>query len=180
MSLPWRRRGNPSPFKTLIDAAILIVLLVAALVAARQSGVMDLAAGLYQAADGDSLRRDGTSVRLYGIDAPELAQLCRDGRGLDYPCGREAMKALAGLIRGRDIACTMLDQDRYGRAVALCKAGEIDINGEMVRLGWALAYRRHSSTYVNYENEARKARRGIWQGRFESPETWRERNPRED
>ncbi len=159
---------------------ILIALLVAALVAARQSGVMDLAAGNYQAADGDSLRRDKTSVRLHGIDAPELAQHCRDGRGLDYPCGREAMKALAGLVRGRDIQCTMLDEDRYGRAVAVCRAGGTDLNGEMVRLGWATAYRRHSSAYVTSENEARKAKRGIWQGRFEPPETWRERNPRED
>ena len=90
------------------------------------------------------------------------------------------MKALADLIRGREVECTMLDQDRYGRAVAVCKSGGIDINGEMVRLGWATAYRRHSSAYVALENEARKARRGIWQGRFQSPEAWRERNPRED
>lgn len=178
MSLPGRRGGTRPPLKSLFDALVFVALLAMLLVAARQSGIMDLEGGTYQAADGDSLRRGKLSVRLHGIDAPELGQVCRDGQGRDYRCGHEAMKALAGLISGREILCIMLDEDRYGRAVALCTAGGSDINGEMVRLGWATAYRRHSSAYVKFESEARKAKRGVWQGQFERPETWRERNPR--
>ncbi len=157
---------------------MLMAVLLGALFAARESGVMELDDGYYRAADGDSLRRDQTSVRLHGIDAPELAQRCRDEHGEDYACGRDAQRILEGLIDGVDISCTMLDQDRYGRSVALCKAGELDINGEMVRLGWATAYRRHSSTYIGLETEARQAKRGIWRGGFQSPEQWRERHPR--
>ena len=34
----------------------------------------------------------------------------------------------------------VIETDRYGRFVATCSAGETDINREMVRLGWALAW----------------------------------------
>ena len=162
----------------MIDALLLVVLLAIALLAARHAGLVDLEPGAYRAADGDSLRRGKASVRLHGIDAPELAQACRDGEGHDYPCGREAMTALARIIAGREVTCTALDEDRYGRAVALCKAGGIDLNAEMVRLGWATAYRRHSLAYVSAEQEAKRAKRGLWQGTFENPETWRESHPR--
>ena len=45
----------------------------------------------------------------------------------------------------------------------------------MVRLGWAVAYTRHSLSYVRLEAEARRAKRGIWAGRFEMPEDYRAR-----
>jgi endonuclease YncB( thermonuclease family) len=45
----------------------------------------------------------------------------------------------------------------------------------MVREGWAIAYRRHSLDYIGLEGEARRAKRGIWSGRFEEPEKWRRR-----
>ena len=39
----------------------------------------------------------------------------------------------------------------------------------MVRAGFATAYRRYSNEYVDEENEARNARRGIWAGEFTNP-----------
>ena len=36
--------------------------------------------------DGDTLEFDGQIIRLYGIDAPELGQLC-DENGKPWPCG---------------------------------------------------------------------------------------------
>ena len=30
---------------------------------------------------------DGQRIRLYGFDAPEKAQLCKNGQGADYSCG---------------------------------------------------------------------------------------------
>ena len=178
MSFAGRRGGTRALPRTLFDGLVFVALLVLVLYGAKRSGVIDLEAGVYRAADGDSLRRGETSVRLHGIDAPELAQECRDGQGRDYPCGREAMEALAGLIRGKDVSCTAIDTDRYDRAVSLCRAGGVDLNGEMVRLGWATAYRQHSLAYVAQESAARKSRRGLWQGTFEPPGTWRDRHPR--
>lgn len=38
--------------------------------------------------DGDMVVIRGTRIRLYGIDAPESAQLCQDAAGKSYPAGR--------------------------------------------------------------------------------------------
>ena len=48
------------------------------------------------------------------------------------------------------------------------------VNQAMVEAGWALAYSKHSLAYVRAEGRAERARRGIWQGRFERPEDWRD------
>jgi endonuclease YncB( thermonuclease family) len=63
--------------------------------------------------------------------------------------------------------------DRYGRVVAVCRAGHIDLNAWMVGHGWAVAYRHFSMDYVRDEDEARSARKGVWRGRFVMPWEWR-------
>jgi endonuclease YncB( thermonuclease family) len=128
--------------------------------------------------DGDSLRpkSGGEDIRLHGIDASELNQSCQDGDGRSYPCGRRARDHLRKLVAGQEVACQTRDVDRYGRTVAVCKAGETELNRQMVADGWALAYRQHEHRYVKDEVAAQAARRGIWQGTFEQPELWRRIN----
>jgi endonuclease YncB( thermonuclease family) len=153
-----------------------VALLAAILLALRHFGLLEPEIGQFAAVDGDSLRQGDTELRLHGIDAPELHQDCRTASGIGYPCGREARNRLAKLIAGAILTCQIFETDRYGRGVATCKAGDLDINGEMVRLGWAIAYRRHGTAYLAEESAAKTTRRGIWQGPFENPETWRERH----
>ena len=140
----------------------------------KQFGWIDLVGSL-QVVDGDSLRRSDTDIRLHGIDAPEYRQTCRDKHGAEYACGKQAANVLRSLVGAQEVSCTSIETDRYGRAIALCKRGELEINGEMVRLGWAVAYSRHSLSYVRLEAEARRAQRGIWAGSFEPPEDYRAR-----
>jgi endonuclease YncB( thermonuclease family) len=52
--------------------------------------------------------------------------------------------------------------------------GDLVLNAEMVRLGWAIAYTRHRTLYLSEEQEARHLRRGIWRGTFDLPQDWRE------
>ena len=71
------------------------------------------------------------------------------------------------------IRCEERDVDRYGRVVAVCRAGGEDLNAWMVERGFALAYRRYSRDYVDEEASARSARRGLWRGDFVAPWDWR-------
>ena len=173
-AVSFHRRSVPRPFyKSMFDALVLAALVAMIVFALNFAGVLAPATGQFVAIDGDSLRRDDVDFRLHGIDAPELHQTCMNQAGGDYPCGREAQRALSHLVRGVTLSCSAIDTDRYGRIVATCQGGGRDVNGEMVRLGWAIAYRKHSLSYVGEENEAHAAMRGIWQGEFESPEQWR-------
>ncbi len=115
--------------------------------------------------DGDSLEVAGVSVRLFGIDAPEREQDCRDAAGKTYSCGRSAQRALAAAIAGREVTCTPVDVDQYKRDVSVCTADNGDLGEAMVRGGHALDYTRHSrGRYADAEREAREARRGLWAG----------------
>jgi len=130
--------------------------------------------GTARVIDGDTLDLQGTRIRLLGIDAPESGQACRDAQGAPYPCGERARAALAEMIAGRPVSCTIEREDRYRRGLAVCTAAGIDLNAEMVRRGAAVAY--IDRRYLAYEQEARAARRGIWAGAFERPEDWRRAN----
>ncbi len=124
--------------------------------------------GRLRVSDGDSLSLDGVRVRLSGIDAPELAQTCRVA-GADHPCGREARDHLVASIAGRPVVCAGAKLDKYRRRLGRCRAGDLDLNAEMVRSGWAVAY----GAYEREEIEARIGRRGLWAGDFEWPEDFR-------
>ena len=78
-------------------------------------------------------------------------------------------------MAGQTVTCERYDVDRYGRMIAVCKVGDVDVAAEQVREGLALAYRRFSKAYVGFERNARDARRGAWAGEFDPPWEWRER-----
>ena len=125
--------------------------------------------------DGDTIDVAGERVRLHGIDAPELDQKfwCQGKR---LACGEMALAALEALTAGVELRCEIIERDRYGRLVAKCfSPNGIDIGRRLVSAGWALAYRRYSMDYVEAENKARRAKRGMWRGTFAKPWDWRTR-----
>src|SRR5512144_738278 len=117
--------------------------------------------GQAQVVDGDTLHVAGERVRLHGIDAPESRQSCTLS-GVGWPCGQNATRVLTGVIDGQVVTCRGDKRDRYGRLIAVCYIGSVDLNARMVRDGWALAYRRYASDYIAEESEARAAGSGIW------------------
>lgn len=122
--------------------------------------------------DGDTIEIHGIRIRLHGIDAPESGQMC-SAAGKKYRCGQRAAFALADKTNNRTVSCEPRDRDRYGRTVAVCYAGDEDINAWMVSQGWALAYRQYSRDYVRQEKAASASKLGIWQGEFVPPWGWR-------
>lgn len=125
--------------------------------------------------DGDTFSLQGQTIRLEGIDAPELAQLCAAADGQPYACGVKAAAALKRILKAGPVACRATGRDRYGRTLAYCRAGSLDVNAEMVRRGWAMAFVRYSSAFVPEEQAARRTRRGLWKGNFLPPWEWRRR-----
>ncbi len=118
--------------------------------------------------DGDTVTlatREGTKlrVRLYGIDAPEV----RHEKMAGQPYGKEAKEALTALALGRRVTVEIVDIDVHGRMVGIVHRSGVDINLEMVRSGYAWAYRRYlsspyASRYLDAEREARGRRLGLW------------------
>ena len=121
--------------------------------------------------DGDTLRlTDGRlveTVRVWGIDAPEM----------DQPGGKEARAELARLCGPpAPIKLERRGKDARGRTVARVSCGGEDAGLAMIVAGLAWAYTRFSPPpdYLEAEQAAIAARRGIWHaGNAVPPWDWR-------
>ena len=86
-------------------------------------------------ADGDTITvlvagHDQVKIRLANIDAPEKAQ----------PFGQRSKQAMSDLAFGKAVECNQSGLDRYGRTIAVCMVGGVDINLAMVKAGICLLY----------------------------------------
>lgn len=109
--------------------------------------------------DGDTLTclaagNKQIKVRLAQIDAPESRQAF----------GTAAKDKLSSLVYGKVVSLKVQDTDKYNRTVAEVFVGGINANKEMVRSGYAWAYRQYlkDQQYITLENQARAAKRGLW------------------
>jgi endonuclease YncB( thermonuclease family) len=106
--------------------------------------------------DGDTLKLDdGRTIRLSGIDAPEIAQ----------PYGVESRDLLRKLTRKKQIRIETHGTDRYGRMIGEIFVGKKSINRSMVKRGAAWWFRKYApadKTLSCLEAEARRRKRGQW------------------
>lgn len=159
-----------------LPAALLLASASLAL-SAQMPAQAQVYSGRVVAVDGDSLDMTGARIRLFGIDAVEKDQTCQRG-GTSWSCGLDARQALSGLVAGREAVCTQQDTDDYGRVVAICRVGDIDLSDAVVRMGYAAALPHFTPAYVPAEADARARKAGIWAGTFEQPADYRKAHPR--
>ena len=108
--------------------------------------------------DGDTIKLEtGEKVRLIGIDAPELSQ----------PGGEESREYLTHLILNKGVILDKghEDRDKYNRLLRFVYTGDLCINEEMIRQGYAEA--RYLTDplreyYIHMEMEAEIAKAGLW------------------
>src|SRR5690606_32797163 len=144
---------------TLWSLLLVVALLgVTALVASRLDPLPPRFTGAARAADGDSLWVGTDRVRLLGLDAPELDQVCWRPDGSAWPCGRAARDEMSRLLAAGGIDCRPEGTDRFGRTLARCAVGGEDLGAAIVMAGLAIA----TDAYGREERAAREARRGIW------------------
>lgn len=90
------------------------------------------------ATDGDTLRCGEERVRLLGIDAPETAGHCREGRICVPGDPIAATRSLRNAIEGQPLAIRRIGKDRYGRTLALVSAGGVDLSCHQLAGGHAV------------------------------------------
>jgi len=132
--------------------------------------------------DGDTIAlENGIRIRLKGIDAPEMKQECKSCTEVDTRilCGVEAKLKLEEIIGNSIVKCTDEGLDVYQRQLSYCYSvndltiNPINLNLELVKLGYAQAYRHQNSYLVSQEFKARDSKQGLWQTDFQAPWEWR-------
>lgn len=124
--------------------------------------------------DGDSGRcvtADGRShrIRLSGIDAGEVRPFTRCRQSPTVWACSPVARDTAGQAETRARAltasgaqCSVVDRDRYRRAVAVCFANRRDVGRQLVREGLAISETNYGDPYRREEDAARRERLGIW------------------
>ena len=107
--------------------------------------------------DGDTITLKNKNkyykIRLAGIDAPELKQVCGD----------KSRQFLNSFIYKRKVYCRSINKDVYDRYVAICYYRNKNINKYMVENGWAIAdYTSKKANYRKYDNINKKRKIGVY------------------
>ena len=113
------------------------------------------------AIDAGHLRADKTVIRLFGISAPERNETCDASSGRSWPCGARALGALQAFLRMRAIECEMRGEVEQ-ELVGLCRIGNTDLSGWLVRQGWAELDEDVDAGYGDALKAAKKEKLGLW------------------
>lgn len=127
--------------------------------------------------DGDTLVVNEQTIGLWGIDAPEVSQMCLDPAGAEWPCGLYAKQLLESLVNGLPLSCEPLGLDVDRSIVAVCMIDGRDLSWAMVAFGFALDVPEISKgAYKEPEAQSSSVHAGMWSGTFTNPREWRAAN----
>lgn len=116
--------------------------------------------------DGDTIvLESGVKVRYIGVDTPETVH---PSKPVEF-MGKEASDFNKGLVEGKDVRLEydVQREDKYGRTLAYVYVGDLFVNAELVRMGYAQVSTyppnvRHVDLFTALQREAREAGRGLW------------------
>jgi len=120
-------------------------------------------ANVVRVIDGDTIEVDIAGklyqVRYLGIDSPEP----------DKTYGKEALAKNKELVEGKAVHLEkdISETDKYGRLLRYIYVGDLFVNAELVRLGYAQVVTyppdvKYQSLFLQLQREAREAGRGLW------------------
>ena len=119
--------------------------------------------------DGDTIHvRIGArteKVRYIGVNTPEVHHPTKG----EEPGGREASEVNRQLVAGKRVRLQLdvQERDRYGRLLAYVWVGDLMVNAELVRQGYAQVMTippnvRYQDLFLKLQRDAREAGRGLW------------------
>ena len=119
-----------------------------------------------QVIDGDTIKiAGGEIVRYIGIDAPETV----DSKKPEECYGKEASRHNKELVEGKMVWLEkdITNRDRYHRLLRYVWVGDMLVNAELVKKGFAYSYLyppdiKYQDIFMKVQQEAQSAMRGLW------------------
>lgn len=116
--------------------------------------------------DGDTIELEGGErVRYIGINSPEL----RDKRERVACFAAKAREANKILVEGKEVRLQkdVSERDKYGRLLRYVFVGDIFVNFEMVRQGFAYSATyppdvKYQSQFLQVRKKAKEIKTGLW------------------
>ncbi len=139
---------------------------VAQIESKKTSSTAEILYAVVRVVDGDTIElENGERVRYIGIDTPESVHPSQP-----VECfGKEASQKNTAFVMGKKVRLEkdITDRDRYGRLLRYVYVGEVFINLELARQGYANSYTyppdvKYQDRILAAEQEARAEKRGLW------------------
>ena len=111
---------------------LLLVLALAAGCSAPAAAV-----SIVETVDGDTIRIDGASIRILGIDTPETWRAHCEA---EYMAGLSAKRRLQALLASGAVTYYAEGTDRFQRLLARVYVGSTNVADVLLREGYALVY----------------------------------------
>ena len=103
---------------------------------------------------------DGTKLKYIGVDSPTKKRL---------PFYKICKEANRQLVNKKEIAIKldMLEKNKRGKMLAYVYVGDMFVNAELIKRGFALACNippneRYKDKFISLQKEARENKRGLW------------------
>ena len=116
---------------------------------------------------GKKLSDSTLSIRMYGVDSPELQKKKSDPPS--QPFAKEAKDFTSDLIMQKTVEIKLLKKDQYSRAIAKVQSGTQDISLELLQRGYATMYKGKGAEYDGNrkvfelaQEVAKQKKVGIW------------------
>jgi endonuclease YncB( thermonuclease family) len=129
-----------------------------------------------RAIDGDTVSID---IRLYGADAFEKRQLCRNTSGC-WQCGKAAQDYASKILKSGNATIRLTGKQSYGRPIGTVTVDGRDLGQIMIAAGLAIPATSYLKTdpqraerYVAAYQEAANRKAGAHAGYFIDPAKWR-------
>ena len=113
--------------------------------------------------DAATIHVEERTIRISGVTAPAADAVCRRKDGTTWPCGRAALFAFRMFIGGRAVECYFSGLEDAVDITAPCRIGRTDLGQWLAQQGWVMPGDLATDAYRKVSEEARCARRGLWQ-----------------
>jgi len=157
--------------------SIALCLLIASLTQAKsESRIFDQNHHMLKVIDGDTVQIGAITYDLYGIDAPELGQICFNGNS-PWHCGLDAVYALHKRFAFDPPDCRPVKNPKTtgkNRQEAICITGGIPAALVLVKDGYAITLPAAPANYQRAESQAKHESIGVWRGSYVPPKDWRD------
>lgn len=130
--------------------------------------------GTVKVVSGSLVKMGSLYIKLLGVEAPYPNQRCANRYGSPYACGLHSIAALQNFLDKQPIRCHIVGEVVNDKTTGVCfsQNGKYDIAAVMANAGWVVAYTKHTTAYVPYENKAAENKKGLWAGKFYKPWDW--------
>jgi endonuclease YncB( thermonuclease family) len=158
------------------------IALLASLILLPFTSIAEEITGEPKLVDNKTIEIDGQLIRFWGLDAPDLDQICYTSgkRQQPFRCGAATFEKIGKMLQNQTLTCKGDKRDADGRLIAICYSHmgnlEIEVNEQLALSGWAVADPSEGKHYLRFQNVAQRLKDGLWRSSFVMPWEWRAGN----